>query len=300
MAEETRQQRRARERRNDGAVRGSTAAAPLPLERKTIRAWHIALGIPAAFVVIGMSLALAGGAYFWPGIYFATAGIVWLLIDWCIFSKSLVFRTRLTGAIGTLIIAGLPCWMAFRPAPLSIFSIADNANYAAGQDIFGIKWNDSYSELRTIISNASSEQYRDVEILVRADLLIREIGSNKGGACSFEPYLPGMFIGGPSLSSTDAQGRQIKIPTPPNTGNIFKILCDKIPPLGTIEIVAAVIPTIATPRVRTKPSWAFVQVSYLAFGRPETKTYTQCFIGRCSMPASIDAGASGVFHDNPI
>jgi hypothetical protein len=107
------------------------------------------------------------------------AQLRWLLVDWWIFSKALSFRTKLIGTIGTLIIALLVSWMAFRSAPLGIFSISQNMNYGANKDVYGIKWNDLYSPSRTVISNEHGDQYYALEIFIRTDLIIKEIGSNR-------------------------------------------------------------------------------------------------------------------------
>jgi hypothetical protein len=139
---------------------------------KGFRAWYVSLGLPAASVAIGIGLAVAGGTYFWSGIYLAYTGITWLLVDWWIFSKALSFQAKIIGTIGTLIITLLVTWMAFRPAPLGIFSTQVDMNYEANQDVYGIKWNNLYSPLRTVISNESDDQYHALEIFIRTDVLI--------------------------------------------------------------------------------------------------------------------------------
>ena len=129
MATETRQQRRRRERiqrerqrRQKVKVASSATTIPSPKgEHPSIRAWHIALGIPAAFVATGIGLAATGATYFWIGSYLAYVGIAWLLVDWWLFSKTLVMQTRLLGTTGTLIIAGIVTWMSFRPGIAPVF-----------------------------------------------------------------------------------------------------------------------------------------------------------------------------------
>jgi len=309
MATETRQQRRRRERiqrerqrRQKVKVASSATTIPSPKgEHPSIRAWHIALGIPAAFVATGIGLAATGATYFWIGSYLAYVGIAWLLVDWWLFSKTLVMQTRLLGTTGTLIIAGIVTWMSFRPATLTILSISDDVNYADGTEIYGIKWSNRYSELRTVISNDSSTQYHDLEIFIRTDDAIRATSSSSGDQCKYSPFLPGVLIADPTITSTDQHGNKETIPVTLNAGTVFRVYCDKLLANQTIEIVSAIIPNPGNSAPRMKPLWALVKATFVAFGRPETRISSHCFVGTCShIPASIDSPGANIFQSNPL
>jgi hypothetical protein len=213
----------------------------------------------------------------------------------------LLLQTRLFGTTGTLIIAGVVTWMAFRPAPLSILSISDDVNYTDGTEIYGIKWSDRYSELRTVISNESNDQYRDLEIYIRTDQAIRGTSSSSGGQCTYNPILPGVLIADPTITSTDQRGNKQTIPVTLNAGNVFRVYCDKILANQTVEIISAVIPNPGNSAPRMKPSWALVKATFVAFGRPEIRISSHCFVGTCShIPASIDSPGANIFQSNPL
>jgi hypothetical protein len=165
MAEETRQQRRARERR-EGVIRDPTSASPPTGEKKSIRAWQIAVGIPMGFVAVGLATLAMGPANFTVGACLAYAGIGWLLFDWWFFSKELSTRFRLVGTLGTLIIAAALIWVVFRPATLNANAFAFSSNYETGVKIAGIKWTSDYSDNRIVADNESSFQYTNLDFIV--------------------------------------------------------------------------------------------------------------------------------------
>jgi hypothetical protein len=168
-----------------------------------------AVGIPGALLATGIGLAIAGGDYFWPGVYLAYGTIAWLLADWWFFSKPLTPGKRVTGAATTLVFAALVSWMAFRPSPLGIFAISEDTNFEPDTEIYGIKWGPNYFPMKLVISNESASPYADLEIIVRTDLMIKEIGSSAGPKCSYSSYLPGVLIANPTMTHTDARGKSV-------------------------------------------------------------------------------------------
>jgi hypothetical protein len=270
---------RERERRLSEAAQVASSAPAQ--DAKGFRAWHISLGIPAAFVAIGIGLAVAGGSYFWTGIVLAYAGIAWLLLDWWFFSKTLSGRIRLVGTGGTLVFALVVSWIAFRPAPLEIFSTATDLDYTDGSDVFGIKWNDLYSDLRTNITNTSSDQYTDLEIFIRTDLQIRDMAFLGRLQCSHNVWLP-VQISATGLKAKDSEGKTVAVPLNLTTGTIFRIFCDKLLPSERIEIVSAIVPIKG--KDRKKPVWVYTKINYNAYGRARAKEFTQCFIAKCTIP----------------
>jgi len=88
-----------------------------------IRAWYVDFGIPFGLVAIGLGLAMVGGTFFWPGIGLASAGLVWLLADLWIIAKTLSIWDWSTD--DWIVVA----WLAFKPAPLEVFSLLGDAHY---------------------------------------------------------------------------------------------------------------------------------------------------------------------------
>ena len=202
MDKETRPQRRARER-PDGIVRGPTSPTPaMPtVEKRSIRAWHVALGVPAAFVALGFSLIAMGPAAFTIGATLGYAGLAWLLFDWWVFSKQLSFGVRLAGTLGTVILTMVLSWVVFRPAPITVSFLRMTENYADGVEIAGIKWSSKYSGIRVVLRNDLDFQYTNVEFKMRTDVMIAAVGFNtKFSQCGAKPTLGPLEISGASIA----------------------------------------------------------------------------------------------------
>lgn len=282
MEHESRQQRRFRERQM-GIVQGTTAArAPNQREEKSARIWYISFGVPAAFLAIGLGAALASVAYFWHGIGLAFVGIVWLWVDWWVFSKEFTVIKRIIGAMAISPIAIFIGLLALRPAPLGVTAIADDAKYQDGSIIDGITWRDRYYPMRLIIDNTSGEAYRDLEIFVRTDLIIKDMGFNSDEKCSFRVILPGVMLAYPESTVTTPDGRSTTKAVNIDAGSVYRISCEKLSAGGVLEFIAAIVPNPPNPgRLRSSPSWAVVEAKYVAFSRPESVVFRRCFIERC-------------------
>jgi hypothetical protein len=243
----------------------------------------LGLGLPFGTYAIGMGL-VTSNSYFWVGIIVAYIGAVWFARDWYFSWKEARTLERSLVFLFPIGAAALVTWIALRPAPLDIYSVSEDGNYPEGTEIYGIIWNNYYSDMRSVIRNDSSEQYTDLEIFVRTDILIRDIGIDSRFNCSKEVWKP-FDITAPLLTVTDDKGMSTTIPiiTKNNSayGTVFRIYCDKLLPNEKIEIASALIPADGR-RIRTKPSWVTIVANYNAIGRMRTKEFGQCFIGNCS------------------
>jgi hypothetical protein len=282
LPEETRQIRRARERR-ESIVRGTTAATKPTTERRSVRAWHIALGIPIAFVGIGSGIAATGPAFFNLGAGLAAAGLAWLLFDWWFFSKDLWLIARLGGTCGTLIIAGALGWVVFRPAPLPIDVALLPGNYPDGSVVGGIKWNSQYGGFDLSLRNDSDFQYTNIDFLIRTNLMIAEIGStSKFSQCSAKPVIPGLQVQGAYIAGHDEKGNPVNIPVGEFTrGDIFKVYCDKILPNDFVTL------TIATHQRPgeggfKEPAATSLRGSFDGFGQSRPLQKQACLIKGCA------------------
>jgi len=223
--------------------------------------WYIYKGIPIAFLAIGICLAIAGGEFFWPGTGLAYAGAAWLF--WWYFSKELDNNKKLAGLVRTFIATVMISWMAFKPAPIGIMSTIEEVNYAEAKSALGIKWRDICTELKTVISNQSSEYIEELEIFIKTDRVISDLGLDRPRQCTYEKI----------------------------ADNTFRIFCDRLYVHETLEIVSATIPDTGT--VRIKPSWVSITANYLAFGRPEQRHFSKCFTASCPpIAASLQFGTA--------
>jgi hypothetical protein len=256
------------------------------------RAWLIKAGVPITFYVIGFSLAVTGGAYFWPGILvgFAAAAVLWL--DWWFFSRAFTSNERRLGFVGVLGLCVVLIWLVGRTAPVEISANPLDIDYVPNTEIAGIKWNPSYYDLRVFISNNSSDQYSDIETLLRTDLYIAGIGFLRASSqCTAAPEAP---FRDASIGFKDKNGHMQSIPLFSGQGqysSIFKINCDKLAGGDHLEIVVP-IASLNQPKPgqiipggllnpRTKPSWLTMKLRYDGRGRNRETDFSQCFVGAC-------------------
>jgi hypothetical protein len=306
METESRQVRRWRERQF-GAVKGSTSPHPPNQgETRSLRAWHISVGIPTAFVAIGIGLAVSGGSYFWPGVGLAYAGCIWLLFDWWFFSKDLSNRVRLVGTIGTCIILIVISWVAFRPAPLTIVFVSQDVSYIDGDAIYGIKWKDSYYPSKLLVVNESSDTYIDVEIMLRTDMFINEMGQPKGTGCTFHVATPGLTLSTPDMQMYK-EGKLVARPVDIKAGYVYSIYCEKVLSHDSMEFIAALIPPpfgnnpppgadkpLPGDDRRRPPKWVIVDINYISSGRPEHRMLRKCMDDNKTCPKIPESISSGV------
>jgi hypothetical protein len=270
----TRQQRRARERRGE--------QRPLRVP-KGFRAYYFAVGTPLALVAIGMTLAMVGVSYFWLGIGAASCGLAWLLVDWIVYSSEMPLPRRVLGAIPILAVSFFVVWVSIRPAPLDISACVMDGDYPVGIEIAGIKWNNSFADVRVDIVDGSKEPYYNLHAFFRTNILIAKIGTkSKFSPCIVAPVLP---ITVQSLQIKD-WNRNNTIPNPDESASIlmapvFQIYCEKIVPTDQVEIVMAVSAFDGRRSIRVKPSWVSGAITYDGLSHSRTMILSKCFDTSC-------------------
>jgi hypothetical protein len=277
MAEETKQQRRARERR-EGAVLGATRPTRHVGEKRSVRVWYIAVGIPTGFVFLGSTLLAMGPAYFTLGACIAYIGIAWLLFDWWFFSRELTLELRLAGTLGTLVIGGIISWVVFRPAPISISFLRITESYADGVDISGIKWSSKYSGFRAVLRNDSNYSYSDIEFLIRTDVMIAAIGFNtKFNNCAAKSTLGAIEISGASIAPNGKNAIPLDLPM----ADMFKIVCNKLLPHDPVEIILATRRNIVGGGFDAASAVA-IRGSFVGFLQSKSLEKSECLIQGCT------------------
>jgi len=252
-----------------------------PAETRSIRAWHVALGVPAAFVALGFSLLAMGPATFTIGATLGYAGLAWLLFDWWVFSKQLSFGVRLAGSLGTVILAMVLSWLVFRPAPIAVNFLRMIEKYADGVEIAGIKWSSKYSGIRVVLRNDADFQYTNVEFLMRTDVMIAAVGFNtKFSQCSAKPTLGAVEISGASIAPDGKNAIPLELPM----ADVFKVVCDRLLPHDPVEIVVATRRNIVTGGFDAA-SAIVLRGSFEAFLRSRRLEKQECLIAGCTIPA---------------
>jgi hypothetical protein len=278
MAEETRQQKRVRERR-ERAILGPTYPTRLAPEDKGLRSWQIAMGaVPALFLASGIVLMLTGPDTFWAGYGMTAAALIWLALDWYFYSDR--FAVRMQFAVyGLILLSAVFLFIfAFRPMPLRVSLSQIAEHYATDSNIDGIKWKANYTGFRAFLVNDSDFQYTNLDFLVRTDILIAEIGFNaKFSQCTAEPTLPGLMIGGVSITTSEGTS----YPTTPAGANVFHVYCDKILPRSQIEMTVATRPDLRG----GFPDAASAQLtgSFDAYFQSRPIDAAECLVKGCSL-----------------
>jgi hypothetical protein len=270
--------------RRMGAIRGPTTPLKPGGERKSIRGWLLAVGVPFGLIGLGAGLIAMGASTFMLGTWVAFAGIAWLLFDWWFFSKELSVATRLMGTLGTLVIGVIIGWVAFRPAPFTISFQRLTENYADGAEISGIKWSSKYSGLRMILRNDSDFQYMNLEFLIRTDVMIAAVGfDSKFSSCAAKPTLMGVEFNGPSIGLPDKYGKVVSTPLNFSIADVFKVVCDKLLPHDPVEIVLATRRRIVDGGFN-EASGVTVRGSFEGFLKSRPFQKTECLIQGCTAP----------------
>lgn len=89
-------------------------------------------------------------------------------------------RALATTLLSSVVGLGL-CWVAgWRPLltefPINLFAIANDGNYPSGTNIGGIDWSDRFVDLRVVITNETASDYRDLDLTLKPDRPVAEIG----------------------------------------------------------------------------------------------------------------------------
>jgi hypothetical protein len=264
-------------RNRQGAILGPTTATKQIEEDRSMRTWHVTMGVvPALLLAVGVTMMLTGPSVFWWGFALSIAALGWLVIDWYIYSrKRFSLLIRMTGyAASCLCMIGIITF-AFRPMPLDVSFHRMAEHYPAGTDIDGIKWRPEYAGFRAFLVNKTDFQYANLDFLIRVDVLISGVGVHtKSSQCTSEATLPGVLFGGFTL--TDPKG--MSVPLPPMEANIFRINCDRILPNSQLELI------IATRADGGFSEAAAVKLSgsYEAYFRTRRLERQECLVNCCS------------------
>jgi hypothetical protein len=235
---------------------------------KILRTAAIALLTGAGFAVIF--------AFFWPGIVLIYLSAVVLAIDFLCEKWDRIWR------FGALLIpiglVGLVSLWAFGSAPLEIQFHRHYGNFKEGEVIGGIVWKDTYSELRVVVSNPTSNDYQDFDALIATDLWVANTGLMDAAPTRV------LRIAGPHATDVRLKGKDER-------GNPIEQLmsrlaltgphllhCDKLLKHDTVQAVFALVNASDKPQKPdvTKPE-SFLGPKKLAKWASVNSTYTSLF-----------------------
>lgn len=250
-------------------------------EPETLWTWLVQLGLPGLGIGVGMTM--TGYINFWAGMGLAGACTLLFAIHWRRISKQQPKHIRLFGYAIPCAFAVYLIYMTMRPIHADISLSAEELPYQAGSVVAGIKWQDSDHEMRVFLSNGSNESYANINVLIRTDAMIRQIGwLSKLTQCAAEPTLGPIQIASGSMTMISEDGKKVRVPlSEPQAGNMFKVLCDKVLPEETLQIIIAASAPIGAQSSSTNPKWITAEANFDAFGRSRTLRTSKCFDKAC-------------------
>jgi len=128
--------------------------------------------------------------------------------------------------------------VVFAPARLDIEAYAIGVPHFAGDDLGGIKWTDKDTDLRVWIRNPTTEPYQQIDIVIDTNAYLNGAGLLQ--------KIPSCSVGLSNemeahATATDSSGTKhiIGLPIESTLGLGYRILCDQLPALSSIQLVLA-------------------------------------------------------------
>ena len=160
------------------------------------------MGIPAALYAAGFGLAISGGTYFLPGITIGFVATIIFAASCWVESRAWTLRERLFPFAGVIFLFGPIAWVTFHPASIKVLFQLRDSNYPRGTKIAGIEWKDDLTDLRVFIRNETADDYSNLDLTIRTDLIIAGIGVHDS-ACASTEYSEDCFYLPNSLRQAD-------------------------------------------------------------------------------------------------
>lgn len=173
--------------------------------------------------------------------------------------------------------------IAAKPPNIAIKAICFREDYQAGFVFAGIRWEEHYSDLRVHITNNDDTAYTDFDAIITTDQAITGaalISQLNTGSCVAAHSMPSpMIVGRNSLNNKEQvispQGGML---AHIEVGSHYRVNCNKIAALSSIEVVLAVVlrPTLETwlkpSTEKIAPQWVEVDASFTFNSRQHKKS----------------------------
>jgi hypothetical protein len=250
----------------------------------------VGLGIPGLAFGLGFAMIPLN---FWAGVALMGGSLPifwWLLFR--VFHRNEKIKLY-SGIILSLTISSALFWAIWVPASISPLLASERGNYSKGTMIFGIPWQEFYSELIAAIVNDTDYDFTNIDIYLRTDLTIADLGIPRGiNSCTYEPYTP-FFMAGGIIGAKNKNGETTDVPmldkNKPIAANIYHVRCERISAHSEIEIRGAIEEKPIESTVKRQPKWAKIWVNLSAEYRSVHYTFQQCFLKPCGdIPSRYD------------
>ncbi len=240
--------------------------------------------------------------HFQLGVWLSLAGLVLILLDWLILSKSYSRSLRYLGLSLVLIIGGGVVYLVgFMPAPIRILTIPAAEHYEIGSTIHGIPWQAGYSEIELTLANDTGIEYRNIDAYFRTDLIIAASSLHPGiEACSVTVEQPGFKISGIFAKGKDNTGKDVTIMSDDHhaMGTFNRIYCSNLPAHSSVTVTFALIPPPGTglniplsPSDPVPAKWSAIGIDYIGGNKTRRILKINCESSPCyQLPEATTIG----------
>jgi hypothetical protein len=207
-----------------------------------------------ALVVGGLALMTVSGFY-WIGMPLVEVGTGAVMLEVCTdpFFRRRKWVRALWVAVILLLASGFNRKFVFFAGGIQPTSYAMlSGEYDSTITIGGFNWDRRLTDLRVVITNLTSDEYRDVDMTIRPDTPTYRASKLEGpSSCDFKK-IPGGDI---AAVAANIKGGAQKVTMHPETDDIaddagdrfgilltnngYRLTCDKIPPHSNVELVFA-------------------------------------------------------------
>ena len=229
---------------------------------------------------------------FWSGVALMTVSVIWFF--WLFHRGSGLpgHGQRKFAAAASILIYLAILYTIWVPASIYPFIDRDVGNYEVGRDIYGLKWQDNFSELSIVIPKNRLNDFTNLNMLVRTDKMIAGIGMHAGASsCGYDQWFPvtvspmyfNLFglerpVAKPSLKPGKSQ------PNP-----VYYIHCERLSAMSDLDIRLAIVDGPLS-KEKVLPEWAKLWISVGAGYREVLWSIEKCFVDRCR---GIPSGPAG-------
>jgi hypothetical protein len=216
----------------------------------------------------------------------------------CVFLVALIFvsiEKAVARRIWTaLALAGSAAalWIMYEPETVTVTMRSGPGDYDEQKNVYGIAWDQDYSELKLNVTNSGDKDVTGLDLLVTTDRSIVAAGVAPGVDGCTSQAATGNLLFTAEINITH-KGKHTTIPFNdkgnPVASALYRIKCPRLSAKSVLEIKLATVARDPLEREpKEPPKWAVAWISYSAGARPVYRREEKCFVAPCDkLPAKI-------------
>lgn len=249
------------------------------------------LCMPGILFSLGVALIPLG---FWSGVSLMTVSVIWFC--WLLHHGwgGRGHRRRKYAIAAAILVYLTILYTIWVPASVYPFIDRDIANYEVGRDIYGIKWQENFSELSVVIPKNRLQDFTNFNMLVTTDKMIAGVGMHAGASsCAYDQWFP--VTVSPTYFDLFGQERPLAKPLLRTVRSqpvpVYYIHCERLAAMSDLDLRFAIVDGPLS-KEKVLPEWAKLWISVAAGYRGVLWSLEKCFVDKCS---GIPAAPGGNF-----